>query len=71
MPKCAACGTERASRWFFFKSPTGVVSACSHTCRELYLGAIDDTGDDETGVIPVSVSDASGSGKDSGPRRVS
>ena len=42
MPQCIACGTVTANRWFFFKSPAGVVSACSHTCREVYLSGIDD-----------------------------
>jgi hypothetical protein len=75
MAKCAACGTEGASRWFFFKTPAGVVAACSHACREVYLGSLDDGSagdgspeDEDATALLARLSAGSGPDTDSEPR---
>ncbi len=37
MARCAACGSENASRWYFYRTDDGLIATCSRSCRDAYL----------------------------------
>ena len=59
MGRCAACGSTRTGRWFFYRTERGLITTCSSTCRDAYLAGQEALEDEEKVNADVAADDDS------------